>query len=248
VNFCKIIGNTPLDIYRYDGSVNAEYNWWGSNASPSGRVYGVTIYKWLVLTVAASPTSIGNYKTSTITADLRHDNTGALHTEGYVPNGMPVIFKTTLGTITSQSSTVNGIAKSTLKSGSTAGTATISAKIDSQTATKSVKIVDTIAPKVTSTTPKNKATGISRSSTIAIKFSENIKASTYWSKIYIKDKYGKKVSISKWIKGNTLYIKTTRKRLSYSYYTVYIPAYAVKDYTGNKLATRYTFKFKTGKY
>jgi hypothetical protein len=64
----------------------------------------------------------------------------------------------------------------------------------------------------------------------------------------VKNKYGHAVSISKSISGNTLYIKTTYKRASYSYYTVYIPVSAVKDYAGNKLAARYTFRFKTGAY
>ncbi|MGB9978606.1 Ig-like domain-containing protein [Methanobacterium sp.] len=108
-------------------------------------------------------------------------------------------------------------------------------------------IIDKTAPKITSTYPKNGATGISRTSTIKIKFSEKIKASTYWSKIYVKNKYGSKVSISKSITGNYLYIKTTHKRSSYSYYTVYIPYKAVKDYAGNKLAKSYTFKFRTQK-
>ena len=102
------------------------------------------------------------------------------------------------------------------------------------------------APKVSSTSPKNGAAGISRTSTIKIKFSDKIKASINWSKIYVKNKYGKKVSISKSISGNYLYIKTS-KRSSYSSYTVYIPASAVKDYAGNTLAKYYIFKFKTGR-
>ncbi|MGB9978601.1 Ig-like domain-containing protein, partial [Methanobacterium sp.] len=101
--------------------------------------------------------------------------------------------------------------------------------------------------KVISTYPKNYATGCSRTATIYLKFSGNIKASTYWSKIYVKNKYGNKVSISKSIYGNYLYIKTY-KRASYSYYTVYIPYSAVKDYANNNLAKYYTFMFKTGKY
>ena len=108
--------------------------------------------------------------------------------------------------------------------------------------------IDKIAPRITSTSPRNYATGVSRTGTIAIRFSENIKASSYWSKIVVKNKYGRTVSISKWISGNTLYIKTTYKRLSYSYYTVYIPYAAVKDYAGNQFRTGYSFKFKTGRY
>ena len=108
--------------------------------------------------------------------------------------------------------------------------------------------IDKTAPRVTSTYPRNYATGASRTSTIAIKFMlKDIKLSINWSKVVVKNKYGRTVSISKWISGNTLYIKTTSRRLSYSYYTVYIPYGATKDYVGNN-NPGYYFRFKTGRY
>ena len=106
---------------------------------------------------------------------------------------------------------------------------------------------DTTAPKVSSTNPKNGATGFSRTGTITIKFSENIKSSVNWSKIYIKNlNTGKTAVISKSISGNTISIKMDLKRYAYNVYQVYIPASAVKDSAGNNLATAYTLKFKTG--
>ena len=102
-----------------------------------------------------------------------------------------------------------------------------------------------VNPKITSVSPKNGATSVSRTSTIYVQFNELIKSDTNWSKIYVKDKYGHAVSISKSISGNTLNI-TTPKKLSNSYYTVYIPRAAIKDYAGNHFASAYTFKFKTG--
>lgn len=105
--------------------------------------------------------------------------------------------------------------------------------------------IDKTAPKIISTYPKRYATGVSRTSTLYIKFSEKLKASVNWSKITVKNKYGKSVSISKWISGNVLYIKTNAKRTSNSYYTIYIPASALKDYSGNNFASGYTLKFKT---
>jgi hypothetical protein len=108
--------------------------------------------------------------------------------------------------------------------------------------------IDKTAPKIVSTYPKNKAKKVSRTKTIYIKFSEKIKTSINWSKIVIKNKYGKNVKIAKkWISRNVLYVKTKYKRSSYSYYTVYIPKAAVKDYANNNLASGYIFKFKTGK-
>ncbi|MDI6724368.1 MAG: chitobiase/beta-hexosaminidase C-terminal domain-containing protein [Methanobacterium sp.] len=107
--------------------------------------------------------------------------------------------------------------------------------------------IDRTVPTLISTNPKNGAIKVSRTGTISIKFSENVKTSINWSKVVIKNRFGRTVSRSKWVSGNTLYIKTY-KRTRYSYYTVYIPASAVKDNAGNNLATSYVFKFKTGKY
>ena len=156
-------------------------------------------------------------------------------------------FTTNLGTISAKAYTINGIAQSTLKS-TLGGTANVSAIVNSQQVSKSVKIIDKVPPKVSSTNPKNNAVGFSRTTTISIKFNENIKASTYWSKIYVKNlKTGKIVAISKSISGNTFYIKMSSRRYAYCWYQVYIPASAVKDYANHNLSTRYTFKFKTGR-
>ncbi|MGB9979555.1 Ig-like domain-containing protein [Methanobacterium sp.] len=106
---------------------------------------------------------------------------------------------------------------------------------------------DTTAPKVSSTNPKNGSTGFSRTATVTIKFSENIKAGVNWSKIYMKNlNTGKTIVISKSISGNTLSIKMDLVRYAYNQYQIYIPASSVKDSSGNNLATAYTFRFKTG--
>jgi methionine-rich copper-binding protein CopC len=108
-------------------------------------------------------------------------------------------------------------------------------------------IIDKTAPKVSSTNPKNGATGFSRTATISIKFQENINSSVNWSKIYVKNlKNGKLVSISKSISKNGLYIKMGSTRYAYTWYQVYIPKAAIKDDAGNKLTAGYTFKFETG--
>ena len=67
--------------------------------------------------------------------------------------------------------------------------------------------VDSIPPKVSTTTPTNNKTGISRSSTIILKFTENIKASSYYFKINIRNlTTGKYLTLTKTISGNsTLY-------------------------------------------
>ena len=106
---------------------------------------------------------------------------------------------------------------------------------------------DTTAPKVTSSSPKNGGTGVSKTAAITIKFSENIKSSVNWSKIYmINLSTGKTMVISKSISGNTLSIKMDLKRYAYNVYQIYIPASAVKDGAGNNLGTAYTLRFATG--
>lgn len=107
--------------------------------------------------------------------------------------------------------------------------------------------IDKTSPKITSINPKNGAKGYSRTAALSIKFSENIKTSTNWSKIYIKNlNTAKTVEISKLMSSNTLNIKMTKKRLAYNQYLVYIPTAAVKDNANNNLASSYTFKFKSG--
>jgi peptidoglycan/xylan/chitin deacetylase (PgdA/CDA1 family) len=105
--------------------------------------------------------------------------------------------------------------------------------------------IDKVAPKVSRTSPTNRKTGISRTSYIYIKFSENVKNSIYWSKIRVKNlKTGKYISIRKYLSGSLLKIKTS-KRSAKRWYQVIIPLAAIQDYAGNKLKTTYTFKFKT---
>lgn len=107
--------------------------------------------------------------------------------------------------------------------------------------------IDKIAPKIISTTPKNRAKKVSRIVTIALKFNEKIKVSNYWSKIVLKNKKGKKIAVKKWIRGNVIYIKARKKLLGNAYFTVTIPKFAVKDIAGNNLLLKRTFKFKTKK-
>lgn len=244
-NHIIVAGHQRGAIFNIHGTVDAELNWWGTNTPD---LHGFTVNKWFILKVNTNSSSVPINTNSKITTDLRYDNYGTLHTEAYLPNGIPITFTTNLGTISAKAYTTNGIAQATLKS-ALGGTANVSAIVDSQQVSKLVKIIDKVPPKVSSTNPKNNAAGFSRTATISIKFNENIKTSTYWSKIYIKNmKTGKTAVISKSIKGNTLYIKMSSKRYAYTWYQVYIPKAALKDSSNNNLAAAYAFKFKTGKY
>lgn len=248
IHFNRIIGG--YNDISGGGSSDALYNWWGTNfkgtnPKTAGRFGGSgVVTSWMILKLSANPTIIKNNGLSTITADLRYDNKGILHTEGYVPNAS-MKFKTTLGNII-QTLTGNGIVYSKLKSGTIAGTAIISAILDNQLLQTNVKVNDTIPPKLVLTSPKNGATGFSRTTAITVKFSENIKAGTLYNYITMKKlSTNSKVSITKTISGNTLYIKTSTRSPN-TLYQVTIPSWAVKDYAGNRLTSTYSFKFKTG--
>ena len=101
-------------------------------------------------------------------------------------------------------------------------------------------------PQVISTIPANQKTGFSRTETITIKFNENIKKGTNWSKIVMKNlTQGRRVAFTEQIKVNTLYIKMVFLRYAHNWYQITIPAAAIKDVAGNNLQAKYTFKFET---
>ncbi|EKQ52564.1 MAG: repeat-containing protein, partial [Methanobacterium sp. Maddingley MBC34] len=70
--------------------INAENNWWGSNVDPTtvpNLIYGpVDANPWVILTVNATPSTINNGETSTITADFNHINGGGDLVGGHIPD------------------------------------------------------------------------------------------------------------------------------------------------------------------
>lgn len=106
---------------------------------------------------------------------------------------------------------------------------------------------DSTPPVVSTTTPSNLKTSVSRTSIIVTKFSENITYSLYYNNITIKNlSTNTNVAITKTISSNTLNLKSNTTLTANTWYQVTIPAFAIKDYAGNNLTTSYTFKFKTG--
>ena len=110
-------------------------------------------------------------------------------------------------------------------------------------------VIDKTALKVTSTNPTSNKNKVSRKSSIIINFNKKIKLLNkyWWSKIVVKNQYGKVIPISKYISGNKLIIKTSTKQ-AYTHYTITIPAAAISDYAVNKLKKAYKLTFETGRY
>ncbi|UTB32318.1 MAG: PQQ-binding-like beta-propeller repeat protein [Methanobacterium sp. ERen5] len=108
-------------------------------------------------------------------------------------------------------------------------------------------ITTPVVPKVISSNPKNKASKVSRTNALTVKFNENIYKNINIGKIYLKNmSSGKLVKLNTTIKGNTLTLKHTTLNRNTTY-QLYIPKGSVKDKAGHKLNTNYSIKFKTVK-
>jgi predicted outer membrane repeat protein len=155
INFNRILNNSNNQDIWGVGGIDANNNWWGTNflgTSPvaGGRVNNnVAVDSWLVLNITANPITMGKNGKSTITANLLKDNHGK-SVDGYLPDGTPIYFTTTIGTIDSKYlKTVNSIAYTSLNGGVKDGVATVSATLDNQTMTTRL-IMDFTSPKVIS--------------------------------------------------------------------------------------------------
>jgi hypothetical protein len=151
VHFNRIVGNEIDGLVNFEGSfaaVDATNNWWGCNAGPGSpgcdTVEGAAVYDpWLVLSVSASPTTI--YRDTGLTrllGEVSRNSDGVVAGSSF-PNNVGIVFGTDLGSITPPSEvTLGGRASSTLAAGGTLGTAHVTAKLDNQTVTTQVKIVE----------------------------------------------------------------------------------------------------------
>ncbi len=102
-------------------SVDLTGNWWGTNSPGSNQIYGPAHYDpWISMSAYAIPARVTVPGTVTVRA--------VLHGDGYpAPDGTPIAWRTTLGTLhTSASSTAGGVAQTVLSSAS-AGQAVVTA-------------------------------------------------------------------------------------------------------------------------
>ena len=150
INFNVITGNSVHGLYSGgNGTINAENNWWGTNnpvvSSSSGSdIYiaggTVTYDPWLVLSLTGSTIKVTHNSTSDsdITADLTHNNHGDdTSPSGTIPDGLPVDFTTTLGTINSTGTTKNGRSTVKLTSNTSDGATTVTTTLNNQEVSKS---------------------------------------------------------------------------------------------------------------
>lgn len=159
----RIVGNSQDGVQNggigaTNATIDATNNWWGCNGGPGtagcDAVSGlVNSSPWQVLNLSAAPASIASGGgTSALVADLTRNSAGAAIAGAFPDdNGTGVGFATSLGSVVTPRTTVNGQATSTLTSGSTSGTASVSAALDNAAATAAVQINalnDKTAPKL----------------------------------------------------------------------------------------------------
>ncbi len=143
----RVVGNTTgLDNENSSGTITAQDNWWGCNAGPNSGTCDTTTGSvdstpWLVFRATANPTSLGTGGSAgDVFGRVDQDNTGAaVDTTGFPVT--PVGFSTDLGSVDPTANTADGVGRSRLTSGSTTGTATVTADLDGQDATTTVSFV-----------------------------------------------------------------------------------------------------------
>ena len=144
INYNRIIGTGNV-IASPTGSVSAINNWWGSNSSPSSKVSGtVDVSKWLVLTVTSTISNMSVGGTSTITANLTHNNLGEdTSSLGHLPDGTQITFNvlnTGLGNVNPTTTYTTNGTTSTLFTGLASGLSTVNILVDSQTLQQQFKV------------------------------------------------------------------------------------------------------------
>ena len=152
IHFNSIYGNTgTYDIYSVSKTIEAINNWWGTNFSGTSPVNAnrvnsnVNVGPWIVLTITSSDNLIDIGGITTVKANLKYNSVGAdVSSLGTVPDEDVVFTFDSLGSVFPTSGTIskNLNATTTFTAGSTAGNSVVSAAVNGQTVTTTIKIRD----------------------------------------------------------------------------------------------------------
>ncbi|MBZ5555371.1 MAG: DUF11 domain-containing protein [Acidobacteriia bacterium] len=165
-NNTSTTGPIAVDVNAANGgTITGINNWWGTNSSPASMIAasGVTFDPWLVLTLNASPTTIRVNQTSDLTTAI---NTNSNSQTGFsIPDGAPVTFAGTLGTVNPTNATLtSSTATSTFTAGPIGGLGAGSSTVDNQTVNANIVVL--VPPTISktfgaATIPINGATSLS---------------------------------------------------------------------------------------
>jgi len=161
IHSSRLYNNTVGRMVIGSGStVDATNNWWGTNTPDSSAlVANAAMDSWLRLGVTASPSSIGTGGTSVVRANLLWNNTGYnTSVDGFVPDGIPIIFTLVSGpgSLGSLERTTSAGANTTTYSSAVTGTAAVNASVDGESV--GVLITVSSAAPTTTATPVPTAT------------------------------------------------------------------------------------------
>ncbi|MBI4733626.1 MAG: S-layer homology domain-containing protein, partial [Rubrobacteridae bacterium] len=98
---------------------------------------------------------------------------------------------------------------------------------------------------MTSTSPSNNETNVSKTSNIKITFGENITAGSNYDQIKLRNPNSAEVKLTKEISGKVLTLDPLIDLERIGQYTVTIPVGAIKYNSGKSLASEYVFQFNT---
>ena len=151
IHFNCIYGNTGTNDIYSDSTIDAINNWWGTNFSgtkpvTAGRVNSnVNAGPWIVLTLTSSDNLVDIKGNTTVKANLKYNSAGTdVSSLGTVPDEDVVFTFDSLGSVSPTSGTIskNLNATTTFTAGSTAGKSVVSAAVNGQTVTTTIKIKD----------------------------------------------------------------------------------------------------------
>ncbi|HEX9004059.1 MAG TPA: hypothetical protein VGB07_29375, partial [Blastocatellia bacterium] len=160
-NFNSFVSNVSGFVWDGTAAVNAENNWWGCNFGPGtggagcsgtpNAIGGVGVAMvdanpWLVLGLSAMPNSIPVGGTSNLTADLTF-NSDAMDTSGSgnLPNGTPVTFAGTGGTVLPLNATTAAGKAMSVFTATTSGPGSASTTVDGQTISNSLTVTKALS-------------------------------------------------------------------------------------------------------
>lgn len=143
-SFNRIAGNNAGLVGGAGTSSGFENNWWGCNTGPNTPGCDTTVGNvdsdpWLQLRVSADPPA--GCQTDRITADLLRNSDGNAPAPNLFPDGTPISFATTSGSIETPKGTAGAVAQTTLTTAAQPVDATVSATLDNQTVSSSATFV-----------------------------------------------------------------------------------------------------------
>ena len=254
VHFCSFLDtNSGYEIYAETGSVNAEYNWWGSNDDPSARIHGdVDVTPWIT-DITGAPTITSTNPKNGATNVSASQNIIITFNE-FIKKGSNfwIELKNSAGELIPFNSSISGRTLvitpnsdlSESKYRLILHTGCVTDFAGTPLAVTSFSFTVGTPPTITSTSPLNGATNVHVAKTITVTFSEAIrKSSHFW--VELVDSTGNAVAFTSYITGgNMLVIDPTGNLAAGTTYKVKLHTGCVTDLVGNPVAP-YIFSFTT---